>query len=125
MVGEVLSQQRGRPDGRAVREVTRVGVDDRINERINDACQSPGAAWARSLSKSRGEFFGAALVDPRRPLVDNLAGDLEPRGDRRDRFALREPQQGLGTAQRRGFGCRSYQLFDHAPLPTVQNNESH
>lgn len=47
MVGEILREQRGRPDGRAVIEVTRVSVDDRINERINDARQSPGAACAR------------------------------------------------------------------------------
>lgn len=76
MVGQVLSQQRGRPDGRAVIELARISVDDRINERVNDAGQSPGAACARGFGQAGRQFFRAASVDARRPLVDSLPGDL-------------------------------------------------
>jgi len=54
---QIAPQQRGCPDGGAVAEAARVGVDDRVDERVDDPQGRGGSAAAWGIAQAVGQLW--------------------------------------------------------------------
>lgn len=89
---QVLPQQPGRPDRGAVAQLARVGVDDAVNERVNDARRGARATAARDGAEASCyvvSFTRRVLLDP---VVDGAPADAQALRHIFDAVAGGEPQ---------------------------------
>src|SRR5919112_3489984 len=96
---QVLSQQPRRQDRGAVPRLARVGVDEALNERVDDARSGARAAAARQGAETAGDvvsFTRLVLLDP---VVNGAPTDAQASRNFFDAVPGGEPQQRLRTPQ--------------------------
>lgn len=92
---QVLPQQPGRPDRGAVAQLTRVGVNDAVNERVDDAVRGARAAAARQSAQAARDVASVARLVPLDPVVDGAPADAQALRHIFDALPGGEPQDGL------------------------------
>src|SRR5215207_5895827 len=74
---QVLPQQPGRPDRGAVAQLARVGVDDAVNERVNDAVRGARATAAWHGAEATRDVVGFTRLVLLDPVVDGASADAQ------------------------------------------------
>src|SRR2546423_14421329 len=98
LLRQVMLQQTGRPDRRAITKVARVLVNDCINQRVNDAACGAWTTTTLLIGKASDNFKRVALIKAGAPVVDTLAGDAQTIRNLFDTVAFIEPEPGLRTS---------------------------
>jgi hypothetical protein len=125
MVAQILTQQRGGPDGGVIAERPGVAVDYRGDQFVEGAAGRAWPAETRGVEESRPEVQAGTFLEPAQPVVDGLAADIEQFGDFGDVGPLGEPEQGLGSASLLGQGGAGDDAFQFAALPVTERESGH
>jgi hypothetical protein len=96
---QILREQRGRPDGRAIAQrpwiLAETGTEHRINPRLSPL----GSTAARTISQAFSHRQRLPLLAVLDPVDHSMARDVEALRHAGQTFPLIEPEQGLGTAE--------------------------
>ena len=91
LFSEVVAQERGGPDRRAVARLTRVRLDHLLDEWVDDAEGGARSPVARAVGDSGLDGEVSTRLEASGPVVDGLAGDAQAGGYCRDAVAPAEP----------------------------------
>jgi hypothetical protein len=122
---QVLPEEGGCPYRIAIPHITRVAVDNGIDERINDAPHRAGPARAGAIQETGGQMEGAARREAASPTINCSTTDMQTFGDFGHPFSLAQPQQRLGSAQLPSILCLYGKGFQDTLLLRAQGDESH
>jgi hypothetical protein len=70
---QMTAQQRGGPHRGRIAVLARVALNDRRNQRVDDAAHRRGPAFSLPVGQARRHGLSSACPEPRRPVVDALA----------------------------------------------------
>jgi len=122
---QVLRQQPGGPDRRLIAPLSRVAVDHRVNQRLNDSMDRARPTTMRPWRDPSRQSEGLARLELGQPCVDCLPADPQTVSYLLDAFSPIEPQQGLGSAQGSGLSRMAHQIFQSLSLPVFEPISSH
>jgi hypothetical protein len=77
---QMVGQQRGGPDRRAIAQFARVAINDLKDQRCNDAVSRPRAATAGIHREAAKQVTRGAPLEALHPIVDGLACDSKTCG---------------------------------------------
>src|SRR3954466_4810775 len=78
MVAQILTQQRGGPDGGVIAQRPGVAVDHRGDQFVEGAARRAWPAETRGVEEARPEVPLGSFLESAQPVVDGLAADFEP-----------------------------------------------
>jgi hypothetical protein len=88
---EVLCQQWGSPDCRTIANVPRVSVEDRLDQRIDEALYRPRATTPSAIEEACRKVKSAGLLEASDPVVDAPASDPQACSHEGHTFASIKP----------------------------------
>jgi hypothetical protein len=92
---QVEPQQVGGPDRGIVLIITRVRIDHRINQRVNDPGRGRRAPATHPVTDALGHRQGTSSGKLRGPIVNGLARDAQQLGDLSHRLALFQQEESM------------------------------
>jgi len=98
-IPQILREQRGRPDGRAIAQRPRILAEPGTEQRIDPRLASPWATAAQTISKAFSHRQSLPLLEVVDPVDHRLARDVQALRHAGQTFPLIEPEQGLGTVE--------------------------
>jgi hypothetical protein len=107
-VSQVVHQQRGRPHRGSITPLTRIGVTDRFNERVDNALGSAGATTPRSIRQTNFPSATFPFYESLNPVVYGSLAHPQLNGNLVSGLTFIEPEQGIGPS-------------DQASIPRVRN----
>lgn len=96
-LAQMLAQEGGRPHGGVIPIVSRVVIDDRVNEAVNRPLHGGWPTAPGSIQKTLCGRQGAPPLKPTDPVVEGLSADLDMFGYLLDGFAVIQQHQGQST----------------------------
>src|SRR5690349_6523237 len=110
LLSQVAAQQLGCPNRRVIAEVTRVRINDRIDERIDDALNRGRATDTCAIGQAFDHRERGALLKAPSPVVDGLARDAQSEGDLFDALAFIKEKDSHGALIETRISVASQQL---------------
>src|SRR3954453_2273153 len=125
MLAQILTEQRGGPDGGVIAERPWVAVDHRGDQLVDDAVGGARPAETRGVEEACPELQVGSFLEPAQPVVDGLSTDTEPFRDVCDVGPLGEPEQRLGSRSLLGQGGAGEDVFQFSALPVTERESGH
>jgi hypothetical protein len=98
-IPQILREQRGRPDGRAIAQRPRILAETGTEQRIDPRLALPWSTAARTISKAFLHRQRVPLLEVVDPVDYCLGRHVEALRYASQTFPLIEPEQGLSTAE--------------------------
>jgi hypothetical protein len=119
-LAKVVLQESGRPDRVPVAMSPRIGVDDLLQQGVDNAEGRRRSSVSRSVLQASPQALIGALSEAQHPVVDGLPADEQALSDLVHGLAVIEPQQGLRSGE--FFGSR-HRAKDSGEGPALVGSE--